>query len=41
MKKSEFEKGMDVYKKKTRLFPHPKVVSKKKQNVKIKSQKER
>ena len=41
MKKNEFEKGIDAYKRKTGLFPHPEVILKKKKRVKIKSQKER
>ena len=44
MTKNELEKGMDEYKQKTALFPHPKVISKHKKrqkSTKENSQKER
>ena len=34
MTKSELEKGIEEYKQKTDLFPHPKIVSKNRKNKK-------
>ena len=38
MAQNELERGMDVYKQKTALFPHPKLVCKRKKQKKNTSQ---